>query len=242
MRLVFMGSPVFSVAVLAALKEAGHEIAGVWSQPPKPSGRGQKLTPTPVHAWAETHGLPVFTPQSLKGAEEQAQIAALKPEAIIVVAYGLLLPQAVLDIPKLGCLNLHASLLPRWRGAAPIHRAIQAGDSQTGVQVMAMEAGLDTGPVFATAVTPVLETDTTASVHDRLSALGARLIVESLPAIASGSLKPVPQGVEGITYAHKISREEARINWTATASQVDCAIRAFHPPRRPGAPCPTEQP
>lgn len=229
MRLVFMGSPVFSVAVLAALKEAGHEIAGVWSQPPKPSGRGQKLSPTPVHKWAEENGLLVFTPQSLKGAEEQAQIAELMPEAIIVVAYGLLLPQAVLNIPKLGCLNLHASVLPRWRGAAPIHRAIQAGDRQTGVQVMAMEAGLDTGPVYATAFTPISDTDTTASLHDRLSVLGAGLIVESLPAIADGRLKPVTQSTEGVTYAHKISREEARINWALTGPQVDCAIRAFSP-------------
>jgi methionyl-tRNA formyltransferase len=230
-----MGSPAFSVPALEALQTAGHEIAGVWSQPPRPSGRGQRLTPTAVHQAAEALGIPVQTPVSLKDAEEQAKIAALAPEAIIVVAYGLLLPQAVLDIPPLGCLNLHGSLLPRWRGAAPIQRAIEAGDARTGIQVMAMEAGLDTGPVYATAITEIGPSDTTASLSDRLSRLGARLMVETLPAIASGALQPVVQSQDSVTYARKIGRDDARIDWTKPAADVDCAIRAFTP--APGAWC-----
>jgi methionyl-tRNA formyltransferase len=234
-RLIFMGSPAFSVPTLTALIDAGHEIVGVWSQPPRPSGRGQKLTPTAVHQAAMATHLPVFTPTSLKGHTEQDQIASLNPDAIIVVAYGLLLPQAVLDIPPLGCLNLHGSLLPRWRGAAPIQRAIEAGDTETGIQVMAMEAGLDTGPVYATAKTTIGSTDTTATLQDRLSQLGARLMVEALPQIADGSLRAVPQPSDGVTYANKIKRDDARIDWTKPAQAVDCAIRAFTP--APGAWC-----
>lgn len=235
MRILFMGSPAFSVPVLEALLAAGHEVAAVWSQPPRPSGRGQKLTPTPVHAAAQARAIPVFTPKSLKSVEEQALFAGFEADVAVVVAYGLILPQAVLDAPRLGCLNIHASLLPRWRGAAPIQRAILAGDAITGVQVMQMEAGLDTGPVHATATTRIDAGDTGTSLHDRLSALGAGLIVETLPAIADGSLKPVPQSEDGLTYAAKIDRAETRIDWSRPAVEVDRQIRAFAD--TPGAWC-----
>jgi methionyl-tRNA formyltransferase len=240
MKLVFMGSPRFSVPVLEALHAAGHQISCVYSQPPRPSGRGQKLTPTPVESAARALGLPVRTPLSFKGEDERAAFAALGADAAIVVAYGLILPRAVLEAPRLGCLNLHASLLPRWRGAAPIQRAILAGDAETGVQVMGMETGLDTGPVYATARTPIGPEDTGTSVHDRLSALAATLIVDTLPAIADGTLAPVPQsdlgvGEAGITYAAKIDRAETRIDWTRPAADIDRTIRAFA--LTPGAWC-----
>ena len=195
LRIAFMGSPDFAVPVLAALAEAGHEIVCVYSQPPRPAGRGKKLRPTPVHQWAEARELEVRTPRSLKKEPEQEALAALDLGAAVVVAYGLILPQAVLDAPKHGCMNMHASLLPRWRGAAPIHRAIIAGDAKTGVQAMMMEAGLDTGPVLATEETPILATDTTGSVHDRLAELGAGLAVTSLAGLADGTLIPQPQQI-----------------------------------------------
>ncbi|MFN3212880.1 MAG: methionyl-tRNA formyltransferase [Henriciella sp.] len=229
LRIAFMGSPDFAVPVLAALADAGHEIACVYSQPPRPAGRGKKLRPTPVHQWAETRGLDVRTPRSLKKAPEQEAFAALKLDAAIVVAYGLILPQAVLDAPRLGCLNMHASLLPRWRGAAPIHRAIIAGDERTGVQAMMMEAGLDTGPVLATEETRILPSDTTGSVHDRLAGLAAPLAVASLAGLADGSLVPQEQSEEGVTYAHKITAEDQRIDWTKPAKEVDCLIRGLSP-------------
>lgn len=227
MRILFMGSPAFSVPVLEALLAAGHEVLAVWSQPPRPSGRGQKLTPTPVHAAAQARGISVFTPKSLKSAEEQAHFASFEADVAVVVAYGLILPQPVLDAPRLGCLNIHASLLPRWRGAAPIQRAILAGDAITGVQIMQMEAGLDTGPVYATARTPISPEDTGTSVHDRLSALGAALIAETLPRIADGTLEPEPQSGEGVTYAAKIDRAETRVDWSRPAGELDRHIRAF---------------
>ncbi len=229
LRIAFMGSPDFAVPVLAALAEAGHEIACVYSQPPRPAGRGKRLRPTPVHQWAETRGLEVRTPRSLKKAPEQEAFAALKLDAAVVVAYGLILPQAVLDAPRLGCLNMHASLLPRWRGAAPIHRAIIAGDAKTGVQAMMMEAGLDTGPVLATEETPILPTDTTGSVHDRLAELAAGLAVTSLAGLADGSLVPQAQPKDGATYAHKVTAEDQRIDWTRPAQEVDCQIRGLSP-------------
>lgn len=229
LRIAFMGSPDFAVPVIAALAEAGHEIACVYSQPPRPAGRGKKLRPTPVHQWAETRGLEVRTPRSLKKAPEQEAFAALKLDAAVVVAYGLILPQAVLDAPRLGCLNMHASLLPRWRGAAPIHRAIIAGDAKTGVQAMMMEAGLDTGPVLATEETPILPTDTTGSVHDRLAELAAGLAVTSLAGLADGSLVPQAQPEDGATYAHKVTAEDQRIDWTRPAHEVDCQIRGLSP-------------
>ena len=229
LRIAFMGSPDFAVPVLAALVEAGHEIACVYSQPPRPAGRGKRLRPTPVHQWAEARGLEVRTPRSLKKEPEQEAFAALDLDAAVVVAYGLILPQAVLDAPTHGCMNMHASLLPRWRGAAPIHRAVIAGDAKTGVQAMMMEAGLDTGPVLATEETDILPTDTTGSVHDRLADLAAGLAVTSLSGLVDGSLIPQPQPEEGVTYAHKVTAEDQRIDWTKPAHEVDCQIRGLSP-------------
>lgn len=229
LRIAFMGSPDFAVPVLAALVEAGHDLACVYSQPPRRAGRGKKLRPTPVHQWADAGGLEVRTPRSLKTPPEQAAFAALDLDAAIVVAYGLILPQAVLDAPRLGCLNMHASLLPRWRGAAPIHRAIMAGDEMTGVQAMMMEAGLDTGPVLATEATRIFPFDTTGSVHDRLAGLAADLAVSSLAGLADGGLIPKPQAEDGVTYAHKITAEDQRLDWTRPAAEIDCQIRGLSP-------------
>lgn len=233
MKVIFMGSPAFSVPVLDALVEAGHEIVCVYSQPPRPAGRGKKDRPTPVHARAEELGLEVRTPRSLKGAQEQAEFAALDADIAVVVAYGLILPEAVLDAPAKGCLNIHASLLPRWRGAAPIHRAIMAGDSETGVCIMQMEAGLDTGPVLLTRTTPIGETETTGELHDRLSVLGATAIVEALATL--DKLTAVAQPDTGVTYAEKIDKAEARVDWTKPADDVDRLIRGLSP--FPGAWC-----
>ncbi len=233
MRCVFMGTPDFSVPVLDALVAAGHEIACVYCQPPRPAGRGKQPRPTPVQARAEALGLPVRTPVSLRGETEQARFAALRAEVAVVVAYGLILPQAILGAPAHGCLNIHASLLPRWRGAAPIHRAVMAGDAETGVCIMAMEAGLDTGPVLLREATEIGPEDTTGDLHDRLSAMGAQLIVEALARL--NDLTPRPQPAQGVTYAEKIDKAEARIDWTRPAVEVDRAIRGLSP--FPGAWC-----
>ncbi|MDF2233421.1 methionyl-tRNA formyltransferase [Albimonas sp. CAU 1670] len=237
MRLVFMGTPDFSVPILRALHAAGHEIAAVYSQPPRPAGRGKKPRPSPVQAAAEALGIEVRTPVSLKDPEAQAAFAALGAEAAVVVAYGLILPRAVLDAPRLGCWNLHASLLPRWRGAAPIQRAIMAGDAETGVGVMRMEPGLDTGPVLAEARTAIGAQDTAQTLHDRLSALAAGLIVETLPRIAAGEA-PTPQPEDGVVYAAKIDKAEARIDWTRPADELDRLVRGLSP--FPGAWCEIE--
>jgi len=236
MRVVFMGTPEFSVPVLDALVDAGHEIAAVYCQPPRPAGRGKKERPTPVHARAEELELEVRHPVSLKGAEEQEAFAALGAEVAVVVAYGLILPQAILDAPEHGCLNIHASLLPRWRGAAPIHRAIMAGDAETGVCIMQMEAGLDTGPVLLRDATAITAADTTAVLHDRLSEMGARLIVEALGRLSE--LTPEVQPEEGVTYAAKIDKAEARVDWNANAVEIDRQIRGLSP--FPGAWCEIE--
>ncbi|MCE8525095.1 methionyl-tRNA formyltransferase [Ruegeria pomeroyi] len=227
MRVVFMGTPDFSVPVLEALVGAGHEIAAVYCQPPRPAGRGKKDRPTPVHARALDLGLEVRHPISLKGAEAQADFAALGADVAVVVAYGLILPQAVLDAPRQGCLNIHASLLPRWRGAAPIHRAIMAGDDQTGICIMQMEAGLDTGPVLLRATTPIGAEETTGALHDRLSAMGADLIVEALAHLPE--LTAEPQSDDGVTYAAKIDKAEARVDWTRPAVEIDRQIRGLSP-------------
>lgn len=229
LRIAFMGSPEFAVPVVTALKEAGHNLVCIYSQPPRPAGRGKKLRPTPVHQWAEAQGIEVRTPKSLKGEAAQAEFTALNLDAAVVVAYGLILPQAVLDAPQHGCMNMHASLLPRWRGAAPIHRAVMAGDEETGVQAMMMEAGLDTGPVLATAKTPIHASDTTQSVHDRLADLAAGLAVHALAGLADGSITPEPQVEEGVIYAHKITAEDQRIDWSRPAAEVDCHIRGLSP-------------
>ncbi len=228
-----MGTPDFSVPVLDGLVAAGHEIACVYCQPPRPAGRGKQPRPTPVQARSEALGLPVRTPASLRGETEQARFAALRAEVAVVVAYGLILPQAILGAPAHGCLNIHASLLPRWRGAAPIHRAVMAGDAETGVCIMAMEAGLDTGPVLLREATEIGPEDTTGDLHDRLSAMGARLIVEALARL--NDLTPRPQPAQGVTYAEKIDKAEARIDWTRPAVEVDRAIRGLSP--FPGAWC-----
>ena len=227
MRVVFMGTPDFSVPALNALVEAGHEIAAVYCQPPRPAGRGKKERPTPVHARALELGLEVRHPVSLRDVAAQADLAALDADIAVVVAYGLILPQAVLDAPRKGCLNIHASLLPRWRGAAPIHRAIMAGDAETGVCIMQMEAGLDTGPVLMREATVITPEDTTDVLHDRLSAMGARLIVDTLSRL--DTLTPDPQSEQGVTYAHKIDKAEAQIDWTVPAEQVDRQIRGLSP-------------
>lgn len=227
MRVVFMGTPDFSVPALNALVEAGHEIAAVYCQPPRPAGRGKKERPTPVHARALELGLEVRHPVGLRDTAAQADLAALDTDIAVVVAYGLILPQAILDAPRNGCLNIHASLLPRWRGAAPIHRAIMAGDAKTGVCIMQMEAGLDTGPVLMREATVITPEDTTDVLHDRLSAMGARLIVDTLSRL--DTLTPDPQSEQGVTYAHKIDKAESRIDWTLPAEQVDRQIRGLSP-------------
>jgi len=232
LKIIFMGTPDFSVPVLEAL-HAAHQILAVYCQPPRPAGRGKADRPTPVHARALQLGLPVRHPVSLKSAEVQAEFAALGADVAVVVAYGLILPQVVLDAPARGCLNIHASLLPRWRGAAPIHRAIMAGDARTGVCIMQMEAGLDTGPVLLREETAIGATETTADLHDRLSQMGARLIVQALERLAD--LRPETQPEAGVTYAAKIDKAEARIDWTRPAVEVDRQIRGLSP--FPGAWC-----
>ena len=231
MRVIFMGTPDFSVPALRAIA-ARHDVVAVYSQPPRAAGRGQKPRPSPVALAAQALGIPVRTPARLRDPQDQADFAALDADVAVVVAYGLILPQPVLDAPRLGCLNIHASILPRWRGAAPIHRAILAGDAETGVAIMQMEAGLDTGPVLALTRTPIAADDTTASLHDRLSAMGADLITDVLDRLP---LPAVPQPDDGVTYATKIDKAEARIDWTQPAEQVDRQIRGLSP--FPGAWC-----
>jgi methionyl-tRNA formyltransferase len=229
MRLAFLGTPDFSVSALSALVEAGHEIACVYSQPPAPRGRGHELKPSPVHAYAEARGIPVRTPASMRDPAEIAAFAALALDAAVVVAYGQILPREVLDAPRLGSFNLHASLLPRWRGAAPIQRAIMAGDRVTGVDVMRMTEGLDEGPVLATATVRIDALDTAGSLHDRLAEAGAELLIATLPAIAQGEAVETPQPEAGVTYAKKIRVKEARIDWTTSGREVDRKIRGLSP-------------
>lgn len=233
LRIAFMGSPTFALPTLEALIDAGHDIACVYSQPPRPAGRGKQERPTPVHAFAAERGIEVRTPKSLKKPPEQEAFAALNLDLAVVVAYGLILPKAILDAPKRGALNLHGSLLPRWRGAAPIQRAIMAGDTKTGVQVMRMEEGLDTGAVLATYETPIAFDDTTQTLHDRLATNGALLMRDTLAKFERGETIETPQAEEGVTYAHKITPAEARIDWTRPAREIDCMIRGLSP--TPGA-------
>ena len=228
MRLAFMGTPEFAVPSLAELIASGHEIVAVYSQPPRPKGRGQKLTPSPVHAFAESMGLPVFTPESMKTAEAIEVFQSLDLDAACVVAYGQILKPAVLDAPRLGCFNLHGSLLPRWRGAAPIHRAIMAGDNQTGVQIMRMSEGLDEGPILLGEVMDIRPDDTAASLSERMAHVGAGLWSRALAAIERGGATETPQAGEP-TYARKITPAEARIDWTRPAAEVDARIRGLSP-------------
>ncbi len=229
LRLAFMGTPDFAVPALAALAAAGHEIARVYAQPPRPAGRGQKPRPSPVQAFAEARGWPVATPASLKDPAAQRAFAALKLDAAVVAAYGLILPPPILTAPRLGCLNIHASLLPRWRGAAPIQRAIEAGDRETGVTIMQMDEGLDTGPILLAEPLAIAPDDTAQSLHDRLAALGARLIVEALDGLAAGTLRPRAQPSEGAAYAAKVTRAEGRLDWRADAQLLARRVRAFTP-------------
>jgi methionyl-tRNA formyltransferase len=234
LRIAFAGTPVFAAtaleALIAAQKNAGFEIIASYTQPDRPAGRGQKLTASPVKTLAQQNGIAVFQPPTLKSEQAQAALAALQPDLMIVAAYGLILPQAVLDIPRLGCLNIHGSILPRWRGAAPIHRAIEAGDAETGVGIMRMEAGLDTGPVLHELRTPILDSDTTGSLHDRLAGLGAEAILHVTRGLANGqTFTEVSQPVDGVTYAHKIKPEEAKIDWNLPSATIARKIRAFNP-------------
>ena len=230
MRLAFMGTPEFAVPTLDALLAAGHEVAAVYSQPPRPAGRGKALRPSPVQERAQAAGNEVRTPLSLRDAEEQAAFAALGLDAAVVAAYGLILPEAILAAPRLGCLNVHASILPRWRGAAPVQRAILAGDESSGVTIMGMERGLDTGPIFAVRETAV-DRKTAGELTDELGRIGAALMVEVLARL--GELQPVPQPRDGVTYASKIEKHEARIDFGRSAQEVERQIRAFNP--APGA-------
>jgi methionyl-tRNA formyltransferase len=232
LRLAFLGTPDFAVPTLAELIAQGHEIARVYSQPPRPRGRGLEAEPGPVHKFAATAGIEVRAPLSLKNEAEQQAFADLRLDAAIVVAYGLLLPKPVLDAPRLGCFNLHASLLPRWRGAAPIQRAVMAGDTETGVMVMQMEEGLDTGPVLMAKRTPIGR-KTSGDLATELSRLGADLMARALAAVERGSIEAVPQSEDGVTYAKKILKDEARIDWTRSATEIDGHIRGLSP--APGA-------
>lgn len=227
MRLVFAGTPDFAVPALDALIAAGHEIVAVYTQPDRPAGRGRKLAPSPVKQRALEHGIPVEQPESLKNPEGRTALAAYHPDVMIVVAYGLLLPQAVLDIPAHGCLNIHASLLPRWRGAAPIQRAIAAGDTETGVGIMRMEKGLDTGPVLLERRIPIDAAETGGSLHDKLAALGAEAIVEALVNLTT--LDARPQDDSKATYAHKLTKQEAALDWSKSAIELARQVRAFDP-------------
>ena len=235
MRLVFAGTPDFAAVALRALIAAGHDIPLVLTQPDRPAGRGMKLRMSPVKELAMAHGLTVAQPDNLKTGDARQPILDSQADVMVVAAYGLLLPQAVLDMPRLGCVNIHASLLPRWRGAAPIHRAIEAGDTETGITLMQMDKGLDTGAMLRRTALPILDTDTTGSLHDRLAELGAREIVALLPDLEAGRVAATPQDATGATYAAKIGKEDTRLVWRLTARELDRRIRAFNP--FPGAWC-----
>ena len=231
--LIFMGTPDFAATILAALIAAGHRLCAVYTQPPRPAGRGHKAQSSPVQMLAERHGIPVRYPASLRDSAAQAEFAALDADAAVVAAYGLILPPAILKAPRFGCLNIHASLLPRWRGAAPVERAILAGDRETGVSIMQMDEGLDTGPVLLREAAAITATETGGSLSGRLAELGARLILPALAGIAGGSLEPQPQPEESVTYARKLDRAEAQLDWRGPAAALERQARAFDP--RPGA-------
>ncbi|MFB9886129.1 methionyl-tRNA formyltransferase [Balneatrix alpica] len=229
LRILFAGTPEFAAQHLQALLDSPYQVIGVYTQPDRPAGRGQKLTPSPVKKLALEHQLPVYQPVSLRQAEAQQQLASLDADLMIVVAYGLILPQVVLDTPRLGCINVHASLLPRWRGAAPIHRALLAGDQQTGVTIMQMEAGLDTGPMLYTLETPILPRDTSGSLHDRLATLGAKALIACLDRLQQGPVVGEPQDDSLATYAHKLDKSEGDLDWSQSASALDTLVRGLQP-------------
>ncbi len=228
MKVAFAGTPEFAAAALEAILAAGFDVPLVLTQPDRPAGRGMQLQPSPVKRVALAAGIPVHQPEKLRTPEQQAPLADVQADVLVVAAYGIILPQAVLDLPRHGCLNIHASLLPRWRGAAPIHRAIQAGDAETGITIMQMDAGLDTGPMLLSRAEAIHADDTTGSLHDRLALLGAEMIVEALRALPGG-LTATPQPADGVTYAAKIGKAEASIDWNRPAVELERAIRAFNP-------------
>lgn len=229
LRIVFAGTPEFAAEHLKALLHSPYQVVAVYTQPDRPAGRGQKLMPSPVKQLALQHEMAVYQPQTLRDPAAQAELAALKPDLLVVVAYGLILPQVVLDIPRLGCINSHASLLPRWRGAAPIQRAIQAGDGESGVTVMQMEAGLDTGPMLLKVSTPISADDTGGSLHDRLAELGPPAVLQAIAGLAGGSLRGEVQDDSLATYAHKLNKDEALLDWSRPAVELERLIRAFNP-------------
>lgn len=229
MRIIFAGTPDFAVPPLQALLDAGHDVCAIYTQPDRPAGRGRKLQASPVKTLALAHGLTVCQPARLKETKEQQVLTGFRADLMVVVAYGLLLPGEVLTAPRLGCVNIHASLLPRWRGAAPIQRAIEAGDAETGITLMQMDEGLDTGAMLAKVATPISGDDTAQTLHDRLAQMGAELLISALPGIATGSITAQAQDESRATYARKLSKEEARIDWRCPAIELDRRIRAFNP-------------
>ncbi len=229
LSVAFAGTPEFAAQALDAILKAGYAVPLVLTQPDRPAGRGMKLSPSAVKQLALAHGIEVDQPEKLRTDAQRARLADCAPDVLVVAAYGLILPKAVLELPRLGCINIHASLLPRWRGAAPIHRAIEAGDAETGITIMQMDEGLDTGPMLLRRALPIAADDTTASLHDRLAALGGDCIVEALAALQCGQLSPTPQPAEGVTYAAKIGRAKADIDWSRPALEIERAMRAFDP-------------
>lgn len=229
LRVAFAGTPEFAAQALAAIIAAGHAVPLVLTQPDRPAGRGMKLIASPVKVMALAHGIAVDQPERLRTDEQRAALLACAPDVLVVAAYGLILPRAVLDLPRLGCINIHASLLPRWRGAAPIHRAIEAGDAQTGITIMQMDEGLDTGAMLLRQAVPIAPDDTTGTLYDRLAALGATMVVSALEQLARGELRATPQPAEGVTYASKIGKAEAAIDWHRPAAEIERAVRAFNP-------------
>ncbi len=229
MKIAFLGTSEFAVPALQALAAAGHDVIAVYTRAPRPAGRGQQERKTPVHQAADALGLQVLTPRNLKAEEDAAAFKALDLDVAVVVSYGHILPKSFLDAPVLGCINIHGSLLPRWRGAAPIHRAILAGDAETGVTIMRMDEGLDTGPMLLAERTPISAGDTAQSVHDRLAELGGKLIVSTLDGLLRRTIDPVPQPEEGVTYAHKLGKEEGVLDWRRPAAELERKVRAFHP-------------
>lgn len=228
LKIIFAGTPDFAASALAAVLNSHHQVVAVYTQPDRKSGRGKKISMSPVKELALEHNIAVEQPVNFKSEESLHQLASYQADVMVVVAYGLLLPQSVLDTPKLGCINVHGSLLPRWRGAAPIQRAIQAGDKETGITIMQMEAGLDTGPMLLTASLPITEKDTGSSLHDKLAEQGAQLLVKALDKLAENQLSPTPQDDSQATYAHKLSKAEAQLDWQLSANQLERTIRAFN--------------
>lgn len=229
MNIVFAGTPAFGLPCLEALHQSKHQLLAVYTQPDRPSGRGRKVQPSPIKAWATTHDIAVYQPVNFKSAEAREALASLKPDLIVVIAYGLILPQAVLDIPRFGCVNVHASLLPKWRGASPIQHAILNGDTQSGVTIMQMDAGMDTGSMYTKVECPIHPEDTTAELHDRLAAISSKPLLETINAIASGSITPETQDDAYATYAPKINKVDAKIDWRLSAVEILNKIRAYSP-------------